>query len=1065
MRFKACVPGFRALLPVLLVAFAACGSDDENGGRVYECTAEHGCPLGWACVMCVDNYVLGSVCVEPGGAAPAACIGWVGDTGGSGDGREPDADIPATEVEEAVDGFAADDSATGPEVALFPSLVAVPDPIDFGMVAAGAMASLDVLLRNDGTAAIELDAVYLRLDGSSDFTIESIALSDGASLPFLLVPGASLGLVLKYAPTGGGADHSRLVAEGAALGQRAASAFEVQGEEVGPLLAVSPVAIDFGWVEPGTQAERLLQIQNLGNADLILPAGGVTIGAGSDEGLVLVDVPTGETRIVPDASVDVRVGWTPAGAIPGGSANLGRIVISSNDPNRNPEEVPVQGGTASPWLVVQPDSVDMGFAAQMVPVERQVTLRNDGHGTLEVASLSIVGVSDTRYAEEFQLVRGTEKGSSIAAFQIADAGSEGIKIVFTNKAAMEDAHGTVTAILRILSNDPGHGATDVPITVVRSRSPACDIRLVPSSLNFGTVAIGFPKDLPVKLINVGSGYCTFRSAQITDCSSGMMGGFACNAPFLGAASSIFTLSGIPDTTTNGLAPGSQTEMSVRFDPPASIPLFGLLNQYGAVLGIKVYDEAQKKEIVIPVGTGDPATYAANIQAASGIAKVGVLPGEVEFGATTIGCYSKSYKVCVYNFGIAPLSVTNVALKGCSSEFKVKNIPQLPISVANGTPKCIETNYSPRDEGADTCTLQIEASDASSPTVAVRLAGSGTYEAAQDDGFIQVAGQQVDVLFIIDDSGSMCEEQDRLYRAFNDFITHATVWQSEYHLGGISVNVTDEKVIGRLNRGDAKVTPRYVTPDNGGSFQKITQFGCNGGSDAQEAGLQAAQAALSAPMATDTGVSCTTDADCTGNAALCPVPAKCPYACVGGTCGGFNAGFLRPDAALEMVVLSDEEDQSEGGLAYYVDYFKNIKGWYNTDRMHFHAIVGISGVPAGGGSSGGDCMSPDGGTAEEGRRYLGVATQTGGLSGSICESSYSGIMNQIGAAAFRPKVQFFLSRLADPASVQLWVNGTACTSGWRYDAPSNAILFDEQGACMPEAGDTIRVTYNTLCLTS
>jgi len=324
---------------------------------------------------------------------------------------------------------------------------------------------------------------------------------------------------------------------------------------------------------------------------------------------------------------------------------------------------------------------------------------------------------------------------------------------------------------------------------------------------------------------------------------------------------------------------------------------------------------------------------------------------------------------------------------------------------------------------------------------------------------------VDILFVIDDSGFMFEEQTCLARSFGDFISHANVWKNDYHIGAISVNVVDEAVIGRLNRGDDKVTPRYLTPTSGGNFAKMVQYGSQGGSDSQEAGLQAAQTALSAPLATDTGVPCSTTANCTSDPNICPDPATCGYSCVDGRCGGYNAGFLRENAQLEVVMLSDEEDQSSAGTAFYIDFFKNIKGWYNVNMMHVNAIVGIEGVPSAPVQSEGDCVASDGGTADEGKRYLEVAQQTGGLTDSICQDSYGPIMNQIGNVSFHPKVQFFLSRLADPATVTVQVAGQTCTAGWRYDAPSNSVVFDEKGPCMPQPGQKIRIEYDTLCLTS
>jgi hypothetical protein len=941
-------------------------------------------------------------------------------------------------------------------------LLVDPNPIDFEQVESGKDYMLDVMVQNYGSAPITISSMNLRLDGSTDFTIE--AYPEGKTFPFELAPTEKVFLVMKYAPTNGGNDESKLVVEGDSEGQRRSWSFDVIGEEMGPLLEAMPGELHFGAVKLHEEKVLLLEIKNNGNADLIIGAGGFTLWPPNTVyNIVVKNQPTEELRIAPDSEpVQFQIAWTPGEATPDDGNPLCSLMIASNDPMKQ-TLIPVFGTVDAPKLIVIPDSIDMGFGALMTPVERQVTLQNAGSGTLHITKLEVVDASDTQYGVEFAISSIACTTDSGDACTIAGNTSTPVKVIFTNRGP---ATGEVTAKLRITSNYADNEIMDVPIIVRRSGAPVCTVALSPPGISFGTVAIGWPAEKFMSLVNVGTGPCTFIAAKLTDCSAGFMGGTTCNTPMVGGQSQIFQLRGVPATNTE-LAAGSTTTMTVRFNPPPASPLFGLLNQYFGLLGVQVKAPGSAVTTTLPKANG--TTYLSNVQGASGLAKISVLPGELKFGVTTIGCFSKTYKVCIYNSGNAPLMVNDISLKGCSPEFKVKNIPKLPMAVPNGAPKCIEAVYAPQDEGPDTCSMQIAATDSSSPNVLVKLSGSGTYETHQTDEFTQVTGQEVDILWIIDDSGSMCEEQDRLNQSFSDFIANANVWKNDYHMGSISVNVVDDKVMGRLNRGKTSITPRYMTKTNGGSFAQLTDYGCDGGSDAQESGLQAAQTALSAPLATDTGISCSSPADCTSDPNICPDPAKCAYSCVEGKCGGFNAGFLRENAQLELVVLSDEEDQSPGGLPFYIDFLKNIKGWYNVEMMHFNAIVGIYGVPntpSGGSSSEtGDCVSSDGGTAWNGDRYLQVASDTKGQAGSICESSYSNIMQKIGDVTFRPKIQFFLTRLADPSTVTVKVNGTLCSSGYRYDAPSNSVIFDTAGSCMPGPGDKILIDYETLCLTS
>ena len=53
----------------------------------------------------------------------------------------------------------------------------------------------------------------------------------------------------------------------------------------------------------------------------------------------------------------------------------------------------------------------------------------------------------------------------------------------------------------------------------------------------------------------------------------------------------------------------------------------------------------------------------------------------------------------------------------------------------------------------------------------------------------------------------------------------------------------------------------------------------------------------------------------------------------------NAGFLREDAKLYIICISDEQDQSRGNPDFYVDFFSSIKGYHNTEMLKVSAIVG------------------------------------------------------------------------------------------------------------------------------
>jgi hypothetical protein len=242
------------------------------------------------------------------------------------------------------------------------------------------------------------------------------------------------------------------------------------------------------------------------------------------------------------------------------------------------------------------------------------------------------------------------------------------------------------------------------------------------------------------------------------------------------------------------------------------------------------------------------------------------------------------------------------------------------------------------------------------------------------------------------------------------------------------------------KGKLQGNPKIVTPNANAEAQFINnvQVG-DSGMGSQESGLEAAHMALSLPNLYEGSSPCANTSDCASLGDL---------QCIAGSCKGSNSGFLREDAALELVFISDEEDQSSGPLSFYIDFFKSIKGFANESMMHAHSIVGTSGDTC---------------EADVGNRYIEVATQTGGKIGSICAPNFANVLASIGDVAFGLKVQFFLSAVADAPTVQVWVDGQECTDGWVYDAPTNSVIFDENGDCMPEEGQNIDVHYKMLCL--
>ncbi len=954
-------------------------------------------------------------------------------------------------------------------------LVADPDPIDFGnvSVAAQPFKDLDVILKNFGTTPLTITDLRLKsLDTDFQILEGSIVTPGGQPLPADLTARQSVdstldqvGLTVRYTPKGGGCDATELWVM--RKDQGVPTAFQVTGCELGPKIVVSPGQVDFGYVKPGDTKTVSVTLSNDGNDDLVVTD--LALVDGTDAGLAVAPTPATSTPSGPwllkpgENKPGIVVSWKATTAHDP-TLPFDNLRVMSNDANAGSVLIPVFGTLDAPDLALVPgDVVDFGVVAQTISTQRTLTLRNDGHGDLTVKTITIDKSVDT--LDEFAIVPDNAFPPTHGAGDgtVAGYAAWGVTLQFTNKGA---DHGDLIVPLTVTSDSPGKESLSVPLKVTRGGKATCEPVLIPATTNFGNLALGNSKTLSVNVHNKGTGNCSFVTARIDDCKAGMLGGATCSAAFKGSASQAFSILTMPPATMNGIGPGMDAPIAIKFAPPDVFTLFGAVNQFYGLLAVKLLDSnvgpgVTPPEIVLPAG----AAPTPNLVGSGGVPQMVVQPGEVKFGLVTIGCFSKTFQVCLYSSGNAPVALSDISLSGCSPEFKLKDVPPLPKDVNAGLKVCFGVAFAPQDTNAEQCQVVIQSDAKGAPVVSIPLSGTGTYDSEQTDQFIQANGQTVDVLFIIDDSSSMCDWQSVLIKNYPDFISHASLG-NDYHIGIIDVNVLDEQIMGKLNLGDPAKKPRYITPGPQASqqFGQLADIGCAGcpdyttctaeqNSSAQESGLAAAMAALTAPLTTDTHKPCTADADCTGDPTLCGDPKQCPYYCIDGTCGGWNKGFLRDDAQLEFILLSDEEDQSSQALAFYIDFMKNIKGFYNVGMMHFNEITWEMGA----------CDQTSAQT--DGKRYREAATQTGGQQWFICGDPYAQFMDAVGLAAFQPKVQFFLTRLADPPTVTVKVDGKACSSGWKYDSNSNSVVFDQNGACMPEPGQSIEVHYKTLCLTS
>lgn len=315
-------------------------------------------------------------------------------------------------------------------------------------------------------------------------------------------------------------------------------------------------------------------------------------------------------------------------------------------------------------------------------------------------------------------------------------------------------------------------------------------------------------------------------------------------------------------------------------------------------------------------------------------------------------------------------------------------------------------------------------------VLIELTGC-TFEVAieldqQAETFVQAPLDQVDVLWVIDDTATMAGAQEQLIEQFGSFAevldgagigyqmevvtTSSGPWDGE----GWSPDTSDEAIY-TAEWGSA------------GSFAERLRVGTSG-SD-KERGLSAALLALTV----DGGE-----------------PPEAPR-------------LVREDADLLVVFVTDEDDCSDDGALSddsptscytsqerLVPVGEIVEALIDVhDDVNRVLVAGILGTEASG--------CPD---VYPGTRYQRVARATGGWVADICGEDWSGALERLGAHATGLRDSFRLQRAAEPGSVAVYVDQLELfedpQEGFTYDPETWLVRFAPDA--VPARGATIRIEY-------
>ena len=172
----------------------------------------------------------------------------------------------------------------------------------------------------------------------------------------------------------------------------------------------------------------------------------------------------------------------------------------------------------------------------------------------------------------------------------------------------------------------------------------------------------------------------------------------------------------------------------------------------------------------------------------------------------------------------------------------------------------------------------------------------------------------------------------------------------------------------------------------------------------------------------------------------------------------NAGFLRDDANLSLIFVSDENDFSADTTSEYYLHFASLKtedAYRDHGILNFSAVVGRDVPPAAGAAA---CESENG-LASYGARYIDLASRTDGALESICDEDFSPIAAELGLLVSGLELEFVLTEPCDETSleVKLYESETATSPlevleqgiDYSFNIANNSIVFGAQQVPPPE----------------
>jgi len=290
---------------------------------------------------------------------------------------------------------------------------------------------------------------------------------------------------------------------------------------------------------------------------------------------------------------------------------------------------------------------------------------------------------------------------------------------------------------------------------------------------------------------------------------------------------------------------------------------------------------------------------------------------------------------------------------------------------------------------------------------------------------QAAAPQVDVLFVVDDSCSMEDDQDQLRENFPAFLDYFVGTDLDYHIGVVTTDMQSPVRSGQLVNSMGRKWLDDTADDPEAMFFDLTNVGTAG--SAEEMGMGATYTALQSLK------------------------------------HGYNRGFRRDDAALHVVVVSDEYDATDPDIMTSGDFEMWFIGQVERPQDRSFSSLTVERTSRTDVTTSGSVIydTQAGGWLP----YDELTEALGGISASLLDDDWSAVLDEVGLLVSGLRREYPLSRIPVPGTIQVRVSTDTVVleffegEDWTYDPVRNSVAF--AGDHIPNALETVELTYEVL----